>query len=239
MPGEQEMPSKEEKETFLGRNRILSSIMRRVRPEQSEPDSKEGNMFDRKDRSVEAVREDERPEPENLNRKAPQKANTILKGSKLVGNITITQDLELTGDVEGDITSEEDSNIIIKGTCRGNIRTRGGSVEIEGEMTEGDIIAGDYVRITGKFNGGKIEAREKIYINGEFSGKLESKEIEVGPSAQGKGELYYKESVSIEKGAKVEGQIIRAQEQQKKEARRPAGPKVVEFEQPKKGEAGS
>jgi cytoskeletal protein CcmA (bactofilin family) len=238
MPGEQEMPRKEEPETFLSRSKILSSIMRRVRPEQSEPDSKEGNMFERKERSVEAAREDERAQSENLNRKPAQKANTILKGSKLVGNITITQDLELTGDVEGDITSEEDSRIVIKGTCKGNIRTRGGSVEIEGEMTEGDIIAGDYVRITGKFNGGKIEAREKIYINGGFSGKLESKEIEVGPSAHGKGELYYKESVSIEKGAKVEGQIVHVQEQ-KKEARRPAGPKVVELEQPRKGEVGS
>jgi cytoskeletal protein CcmA (bactofilin family) len=234
------MPGKKELEAFLNQNRMLSSIIRRVRPRQNESDSKEGNMFDKKEQNADALGAEERNPAENLGRRTAQRANTILKGSKLVGNITITQDLELTGDVEGNITSEEDSNIVIRGTCRGNIKTKGGSVEIEGEMNDGDIIAGDYVRITGKFNGGKIEAKEKIYINGEFSGKLESKEIEVGPSAHGKGEIYYKEFVSIQKGARVEGQITQVLEQ-KREAKRPAGPKVIELEQPaqKKSEAGS
>jgi hypothetical protein len=50
--------------------------------------------------------------------------NTILKGSKLSGDIHVTCDLELSGDVEGNITSEQDSNIVIKGTCKGNIKTR-------------------------------------------------------------------------------------------------------------------
>jgi cytoskeletal protein CcmA (bactofilin family) len=146
---------------------------------------------------------------------AAQRTNAILKGSTLVGNIKIAQDLELTGDVEGNIPSDEDSHIVIKGACRGNIKTRGGSVEIEGEMSEGDIAAGGYVRITGTFRGGKVEAGEKIYINGEFSGTLQSREIEVGPEARGKGELLYKDSVSVHKGAKIEGQIIRVQGEKK------------------------
>ncbi len=70
----------------------------------------------------------------------------------------ITRDLEVTGDYEGDITSAENSNIFIKGNCKGNIRTKGGSVEIEGGMTGGDIVAGGYVKVTGKFHGGKIQA---------------------------------------------------------------------------------
>ncbi|NOZ68200.1 MAG: hypothetical protein GXP46_02905 [Deferribacteres bacterium] len=39
-----------------------------------------------------------------------KKINTILKGSKLIGNINVTCDLELSGDVEGDIISEKNSN---------------------------------------------------------------------------------------------------------------------------------
>lgn len=171
-------------------------------------------------------------------REAVRRINTILKGSTLVGNIKIAQDLELTGDVEGNITSDEDSHIAIRGACRGNIRTRGGNVEIEGRMSEGDITAGGHVRITGTFRGGRVEAGEKIYINGEFSGTLESREIEVGPEARGKGELLYKDSVSVHKGAKIEGQIIRVQEEKKEAKPAPAlkpGLKASELEPSLKG----
>lgn len=146
--------------------------------------------------------------------------NAINKGSKLTGNLVITQDLQITGDVEGDITSEEGSNIFIKGTCKGNIKTAGGSVEIEGDMSGGDIVAGGYVKVTGRFHGGKIQAKEKIHINGEFSGTLESNEIEVGSLAKGTGEIVYKEHLSIQKGANVEGRITRVGQGQKAEAPR-------------------
>jgi hypothetical protein len=39
--------------------------------------------------------------------------NKILKGSKLLGDINVTCDLELNGDVEGNITSKQNSNILI------------------------------------------------------------------------------------------------------------------------------
>jgi cytoskeletal protein CcmA (bactofilin family) len=143
--------------------------------------------------------------------------NAINKGSKLTGNLVVTQNLEVTGDVEGDITSEENSNIIIRGNCKGNISTKGGSVEIVGNMSGGDIIAGGYVKVTGKFNGGKILARERIHINGEFSGTLESDEIEVGAGAMGTGEIIYRKSLSIQKGAKVEGSITRLEAERKKD----------------------
>ncbi len=147
-------------------------------------------------------------------RKLPGKAsNTILKGNKLVGDINVTCDLDLSGDIEGNIISEKDSNIIIKGSCSGDIETKGGKVNIEGTMLKGNINAGSDVRISGKFKGGEIVSEGKIYINGEFAGKLEGKEIEIGPNAKGNGDLLYRENISIAKGAIVEGQICQAQQE--------------------------
>jgi cytoskeletal protein CcmA (bactofilin family) len=138
--------------------------------------------------------------------------NKILKGSKLLGDINVTCDLELSGDVEGNITSIQGSNILIKGVCKGNIETKEGSVDIEGELSSGNITAGKDVKITGKFNGGEVQAAGKIFIDGEFNGKLEGKEIEIGPNSVGKGEIFYKEYISISKGAKLEVQISQSRE---------------------------
>jgi cytoskeletal protein CcmA (bactofilin family) len=135
------------------------------------------------------------------------KVNTILKGSRLTGDINISCDLELSGEVEGNISSEQGSNIIIKGSCKGSIKTREGCVDVEGELINGDIISGGDVKITGKFDGGKVEAKGKIYVNGEFNGKLESSEIEIGPTGRGKGELFYRQYISISKGANIDAQI--------------------------------
>jgi cytoskeletal protein CcmA (bactofilin family) len=146
---------------------------------------------------------------------APKRTNTILKGSKLTGDINITSDLELSGDVEGNIRSLQDSNIVLKGNCKGNIETKEGSVNIEGSLEGGNIIAGKEVRIMGKFSGGEIKAKNKIYIDGEFSGRLESNEIEIGSNASGKGELHYKDFISIAKGAKVNVQISQLQSELK------------------------
>lgn len=136
-----------------------------------------------------------------------QDINTILKGSKLTGDINVSYDLELSGEVEGNIHAEKNSSIAIKGVCRGDIRTEEGSVNIDGELSDGDILSGGDVMITGKFNGGRIEAKGKIYVNGEFDGKLEGNEIEIGASSQGRGELFYRDAISIARGAKVEVQI--------------------------------
>jgi len=139
--------------------------------------------------------------------------NTILKGSKLIGDIHVTCDMRLSGDVEGNITSEQKSNIVIQGTCKGNIVTKEGNVDIEGELSSGNITSGGNVRLVGKFNGGEVIAKGKIYVNGQFNGKLEGNEIEIGPNASGKGELLYREYISIAKGAKIETQITRAQQE--------------------------
>ena len=141
--------------------------------------------------------------------------NTILKGSKLTGDINVTCDLELTGDVEGNIKSAHNSNIVIKGTCKGNIETKEGSVDISGELQSGNITAGNNVTISGKFSGGEVRANGRISVNGEFNGKLQGNEIEIGENAWGKGEIFYKEYISIAKGAKVEVQISKLQEELK------------------------
>jgi cytoskeletal protein CcmA (bactofilin family) len=133
--------------------------------------------------------------------------NRILKGSKLLGDINLTCDLELSGDVEGNITSTQGSNILIKGQCKGNIETKEGSVDIEGELSGGNITAGKNVKITGKFNGGEVQAVGKIFIDGEFNGTLAGNEIEIGPNSVGKGEIFYKEYISISKGAMVDVKI--------------------------------
>ncbi len=189
-------------------------------------------MFKKREQNLEDVRMNNY-EKDYVKEVSKQKVNTILKGSKLTGDINVSYDLELSGEVEGNITSEQNSNIVIKGICKGNIKTREGNVNIEGELGNGDIIAGGDVKITGKFNGGKVEAKEKIYINGEFNGKLESNEIEIGPNTKGKGELFYRECISISKGAKVEVHISQIQEELKAK-KKSTDMKVVNLELPTK-----
>ena len=161
--------------------------------------------------------------------KKTQKINTILKGSKLTGDININYDLELSGEVEGNISSEENSNIVIKGVCKGNITTKEGNVEIEGELLKGDISAGGDVKITGKFNGGMVKAKGRITAHGEFTGKFESNEIEIGSNARGKGELLYKEYISIAKGAQIEAKISQIHEEQE-EVKKSSDAKVISLE---------
>ena len=147
--------------------------------------------------------------------------NKIIKGSKLLGDINVTGDLELSGDVEGNITSMQESNILIKGVCKGNIETKEGSVAIEGELRGGNITAGKDVKISGKFNGGEVKAGGKIFVDGEFNGKLEGNDIEIGANSRGKGEIFYKENISISRGAKVDVQISQTKEALKEVATPP------------------
>jgi cytoskeletal protein CcmA (bactofilin family) len=147
--------------------------------------------------------------------------NKILKGSKLTGDINVTCDLEVSGDVDGNITSMQDSNILIKGVCKGNIETKEGSVDIGGELQGGNITAGKDVKISGKFNGGEVKATGKIFIDGQFNGKLEGDDIEIGANSSGKGEIFYREYISISRGAKVEVKISQTKEALKEVKSRP------------------
>ena len=163
--------------------------------------------------------------------------NKILKGSKLIGDINVTCDLELSGDVEGNITSLQKSNIIIRGICKGNIETKEGSVDIEGELRGGNITAGKDVKISGKFNGGEVKAAGKIFVDGEFNGKLEGNDIEIGANSSGKGLIFYKEYISISKGAKVDVQISQTKEALK-EVKTPPKTKALDTKTFKQGVEG-
>jgi cytoskeletal protein CcmA (bactofilin family) len=189
-------------------------------------------MFRKREPKTEDIKVDNY-EKDSVDDVSKQKINTILKGSKLTGDINISYDLELSGEVEGNISSEQNSNIVIQGVCKGNIRTREGNVTIEGELINGDIIAGGDVKITGKFNGGMVKVKGKIYVNGEFKGKLEGNEIEIGPDARGKGEVFYNEYISVSRGAKVEVQISQTQEALK-EIKKPADTKIVNIDRTSK-----
>ena len=165
--------------------------------------------------------------------KNERKVNNILKGSKVTGDITVSCDLVLSGDVEGNITAREDSNIVIKGSCKGNIKTRRGDVDIRGELKSGNITTEGNVSISGKFTGGGVKAGGKIYVNSEFTGRLEGNEIEIGAHAHIRGEIFYKEFITISRGAKVEVHLNRIEKESKGENKTPEK-KVLDMKPPVK-----
>jgi cytoskeletal protein CcmA (bactofilin family) len=123
----------------------------------------------------------------------------------------------LSGDVVGNITAKDNSSIVIKGSCKGNIESGRGDVDIRGELRSGNITTGGNVSISGKFTGGEVKAGGKIFVNCEFTGRLEGTEIEIGANAHIKGELFYKEYITVSRGAKVEVHLCCIQEESKKE----------------------
>jgi len=149
------------------------------------------------------------------------KTNKILKGSKVTGDINVTSDLVLSGDVEGNITAKDNSSVVIKGSCKGNISSGRGDIDIRGELKNGNITTGGNVSISGKFTGGEVKAQGKIFVNCEFTGRLEGNEIEIGANAHVKGELFYTEYISVSRGAKVEVRLCRMQEESKGEKKTP------------------
>ncbi|MEN8264608.1 MAG: hypothetical protein ABFR82_14230, partial [Nitrospirota bacterium] len=87
--------------------------------------------------------------------------------------------------------------------------------------------------ISGKFTGGEVKAGGKIYVNCEFTGRLEGNEIEVGALAHIRGELFYKEFITISRGAKVEVHLCRMENESKGENKTPEN-KVVDLKPPVK-----
>ena len=162
-----------------------------------------------------------------------RKVNNILKGSKVTGDINVTSDLVLSGDVEGNITAKDNSSVVIKGSCKGNISSGRGDIDIRGELKNGNITTGGNVSISGKFTGGEVKAQGKIFVNCEFTGRLEGNEIEIGANAHVKGELFYTEYISVSRGAKVEVRLCRMQEESKGENKTPEK-KVVDIKPPVK-----
>ena len=162
-----------------------------------------------------------------------RKTNHVLKGSKVTGDINVTSDLVLSGDVEGNITAKDNSSVVIKGSCKGNVKSGRGDIDIRGELKSGNITTDGNVSISGKFTGGEVKAKGKIFVNCEFAGRLEGNEVEIGAEAHVKGELFYKEYISISRGAKVEVHLCRMQEESKGENKMPEK-KVLDMKPPEK-----
>ena len=70
-----------------------------------------GTQMDQKEKATQKMKA-EKAEAADDNYKSIK--NIILKGSKLTGDIRLNNDLELLGEVEGNIISEGELNIIIK-----------------------------------------------------------------------------------------------------------------------------
>ena len=82
-----------------------------------------GNKEHEKNKLTEDVQKDVPVRPSGTAVRSSS-VNKILKGSKLTGDINVTCDLELSGDVEGNITSMQNSNILIKGSLQGKYRNK-------------------------------------------------------------------------------------------------------------------
>ena len=52
-----------------------------------------------------------------------QGINAVHKGSKITGNYRHHSGPADHGDIEGNITGENNANIFVKGSCKGNIKT--------------------------------------------------------------------------------------------------------------------
>lgn len=146
-----------------------------------------------------------------------KKPNFLVQGSRLIGNVTVSSDLEISGEVQGNITAKENASICVKGTCKGSIETQQGDVILEGDLSAGNIKSGGDVTILGCFRGETVHAAGKASINGEFSGVLYATDVEVGPQAKIRGEVHYVESFSVEKGAAIGCQLIHLNENEKEE----------------------
>jgi len=119
-----------------------------------------------------------------------QETNQLMEGSKVTGDLWVSSNLELGGEVTGNITSQAHSTILLRGICR-----------------EGDISAGGDIEITGVFEGGEITSQGRCLINGECYGKVEAFEVELGSQAKVSGEIIYHSSIQISEGAQIEAKI--------------------------------
>ncbi len=117
------------------------------------------------------------PEPESRN------ATTIGKAVKVVGRIVTKEDLEIDGDVEGTIESE-DNKITIGQTGRVQADIRACNVVILGQV-QGNVAASEKVDIRkhAKLVGNIATARISIEDGAFFKGSIDIARIEVKASA--------------------------------------------------------
>ena len=96
----------------------------------------------------------------------------------------VSADLSIVGDITGD------ADIQIEGRIEGNIKSRALTIGNSGEV-KGKVIADD------------------VMISGSFEGQMSAGSVKLAASAKVKGDITVREALSIETGAKFEGQCKR------------------------------
>ncbi len=96
----------------------------------------------------------------------------------------ISADLSIIGDITGD------ADIQIEGRIEGNIKSRALTIGNTGEV-KGKVVADD------------------VMISGSFDGQMSAGSVKLAASARVKGDITVREALSIETGAKFEGQCKR------------------------------
>ena len=96
----------------------------------------------------------------------------------------VSADLTIVGDITGD------ADIQIEGRIEGNIKSRALTIGNSGEV-KGKVIADD------------------VMISGSFEGHMSAGSVKLAATAKVKGDITVREALSIETGAKFEGQCKR------------------------------
>jgi cytoskeletal protein CcmA (bactofilin family) len=96
----------------------------------------------------------------------------------------VSSDLSIIGDITGD------ADIQIEGRIEGNIKSRALTIGNTGEV-KGKVVADD------------------VMISGSFDGQMNAGSVKLAASARVKGDITVREALSIETGAKFEGQCKR------------------------------
>ncbi len=102
----------------------------------------------------------------------------------------ISADLSIIGDITGD------EDIQIEGRIEGNIKSRALTIGNTGEV-KGKVVA------------------DEVMISGSFDGQMSARSVTLAASARVKGDITVREALSIETGAKFEGQCKRVTSPQK------------------------
>ena len=96
----------------------------------------------------------------------------------------ISSDLSIVGDLTGD------ADIQIEGRIEGNVKSRALTIGADGEV-KGKIVA------------------EEVQVSGTFEGQMSAGTVTLTRSAHVKGDITVREALSIETGARFEGQCKR------------------------------
>ena len=85
-------------------------------------------------------------------------------------------------------------------------------------MSGGDIVAGGHVKVRESSTAARSRPASGSASTANSAARLESNDVEIGAAARGKGEIFYRETLCIQKGARVEGKVTSTEAERKPEA---------------------